>query len=187
MSLATSSSGVTRALCTAVIGSMVSGTRFVPHSHSRSSEYSRKASAEIRAALRTEDATGRPANTTKYIRKIGDLSANTPDCATAYPPMIAVTAVTSTIGFTAESQLGSSGRLYQIQYWATVHNKVGSSTDTLAMLSGWDRCGAYIKAAAVSRKTTAARNPLRIRSARSRLRRRLCGGANAEVANSCIK
>src|SRR6185369_9193144 len=101
--------------------------------------------------------------------------------------MIAVTAVTSTIGFTAESQCGSSGRLYQIRYWPTVHRSVGPSTRTLAVFRELDRWGAYIRAAAVSRKTTAARRPFRIRSARSRLRRRLWGGANDEVANNCIK
>src|SRR5438876_4223009 len=100
--------------------------------------------------------------------------------------MIAVTAVTSTIGFTADSQPGSSGRRYQDRYCPTVHSIVGASTRTLAMLRAGDRWGAYINAAAVSRKTTAARRPFRIRSARSRLSRRLWGGANDGVANNCI-
>src|SRR6185295_8224044 len=100
--------------------------------------------------------------------------------------MIAVTAVTYTIGFTADSQSGSSGRLYQIRYCATVQSSVGPRTRMLAKLSADDRWGAYISAAAVSRKTTAARSAFRIRSARSRLRRRLCGGAKDDVANNCI-
>ena len=100
--------------------------------------------------------------------------------------MMAVTAVTSTTGLTADSQFGSSVRRYQIRYCATVHSSVGASTSTFAVLSARERCGAYMSAAAVSRKTTAALSPLRILSARSRLMRRLSGGANAEVANSCI-
>src|ERR1700694_3787914 len=94
----------------------------------RSPRYSANARTEMNAAFRTDEATGRPANTTKYMRKMGDRSASTPDCATAYPPMIAVTAVTSTIGFTADSQLGSSGRLYQIRYCAIVQASVGQRT-----------------------------------------------------------
>src|SRR3982751_1231018 len=100
--------------------------------------------------------------------------------------MMAVTAVTSTTGFTAESQSGSSGRLYQIRYCATVHTSIGARTSTLAVFSARERWGAYISADAVSRKTTAALRPLRIRSALSRRRRRLWGGANEEVANNCI-
>src|SRR6478609_3419029 len=101
--------------------------------------------------------------------------------------MMAVTAVTSTIGFTDDSHAGSSDRRYQIRYCATVHSRVGARTRTLAVLSACERWGAYISAAAVSRKTTAARRPFRIRSARSRLRRRLGGGAKDDVANNCIK
>src|SRR2546423_7296866 len=95
--------------------------------------------------------------------------------------MIAVTAVTSTIGLIADSQLGSSGRLYQIRYCATVQASIGPSTSTLAVFSAGDRCGAYMRADAVRRKTTAALNPLSMRSALSRLRRRLGGGANEEA------
>src|SRR6266550_3043241 len=160
--------------------------RSVPHSQARRTAYSTNASAEMKAALRIDDATGRPASTTKYIRKIGDLNASTPDCATAYPPMIAVTAVTSTTGFTADSQAGSSGRRYQIKYWATVQRSVGARTRTFAVLSALERCGAYTSAAAVNRNTTTALSPLSIRSALSRLRRRLVGGAKDEVANNCI-
>src|ERR1700694_5532059 len=152
----------------------------------RSPRYSANARTEMNAAFRTDEATGRPASTTKYMRKIGDLSASTPDCATAYPPMIAVTAVTSTIGFTADSQLGSSERLYQIRYCATVQASMGPSTSTFAVLSAGDRWGAYMSADAVRRKTTAALRPLSIRSALSRLTRRLGGGANEDVANNCI-
>src|SRR2546423_1959805 len=100
--------------------------------------------------------------------------------------MIAVTAVTSTIGLIADSQLGSSGRLYQIRYCATVQASIGPSTSTLAVFSAGDRCGAYMRAEAVRRKTTAALNPLSMRSALSRLRRRLGGGANEEAENNCI-
>jgi hypothetical protein len=140
----------------------------------------------MNAAFLTDDATGLPARTTKYMRKIGDRSASTPDCATAYPPMMAVTAVTSTIGFTADSQFGSSGRLYQIRYCATVHASMGPSTSTFAVLSAGERCGAYMSADAVRRNTTVALRPLSIRSALSRLTRRLGGGANEDVANNCI-
>ena len=100
--------------------------------------------------------------------------------------MMAVTAVTSTIGLIADNQSGSSGRRYQIRYCATVHARVGPRISTFAMLRARDRCGAYISADAVNRKTTAARRPLRILSARSRLRRRLAGGAKSAVANNCI-
>src|SRR6476661_4524092 len=101
--------------------------------------------------------------------------------------MIAVTAVTSTMGFTADSQPGSSSGRYQIRYCATVHNSVGPRTRTFAVLRVAERCGAYMSAAAVSRKTTAARSPFRILSARSRLRRRLGGGAKDDaVEKICI-
>src|SRR3954468_12741237 len=100
--------------------------------------------------------------------------------------MIADTAVTSTIGFTDDNQSGSSVRRYQIKYCATVHTSVGPSTSTFAVLSSRDRCGAYMSADAVSKKTTAARSPLSMRSALSRLRRRLGGGAKEDVAKSCI-
>src|ERR1700676_1112712 len=123
-SLAASSSGVTRASWTASIGLMTSGTRLAAQSQNSSAAYSSQASAEMDAAFRTEEATGLPARTTKYMRKMGDRSASTPDCATAYPPMMAVTAVTSTIGLTAESQLGSSVRRYQIRYCATVQASI---------------------------------------------------------------
>ena len=83
ISFAASSRGVTLAVRTASIGLITSGTRWVDHSQTRRIEYSRTANTEISAALRTEDATGRPASTTKYIRKIGERSASTPDCATA--------------------------------------------------------------------------------------------------------
>src|SRR5687768_4973928 len=100
--------------------------------------------------------------------------------------MIADTAVTSTIGLTADSQLGSSGLRYQATYCPTVHNSVGPSTKTFTMLSARGRCGAYISAAAASRNTTAARTPLRILSARSRRKRRLGGGAEVGGVNSGI-
>src|SRR5688500_10799461 len=100
--------------------------------------------------------------------------------------MMAVTAVTSTMGFTAESQLGSSACLYQIRYCATVQKSVGPSTDMLTRLSAGGRCGAYMRAAAASRKTTAARTPFRIRSARSRRKRRLGGVVVEEGGNSGI-
>src|SRR4030088_1028642 len=155
-SLAASSRGVTRASWTASMGFITSGTRLVVHSQNSSAAYSNQDSAEMNAAFLTDDATGLPARTTKYMRKMGERSARTPDCASAYPPMMAVTAVTSTIGFTAESQLGSSGRRYQIRYCATVQASIGPSTTTFAMFSAADRCGAYIRADAVRRKTTAA-------------------------------
>jgi len=69
---------------------------------------------------------------------MGDRSASTPDCATAYPPMMAVTALTSTIGFIADSQSGSSGRRYQIRYCATVQASVGPSTSTFAVFRAVD-------------------------------------------------
>src|SRR6266513_5958204 len=100
--------------------------------------------------------------------------------------MIAVTADTSTIGLTTDNQPGSSGRRYHIRYCATVHASVGPSTRTFAMLRSRERCGAYISADAVRRKTTAARTPLSILSARSRRRRRLGGGAKEALANNCI-
>src|SRR6266550_6478460 len=187
ISFATSSSGVMRASWTTSIGLITRGTRFVDQSHVRRPRYSANARTEMKAAFRTEEATGRPASTTKYMRKIGDLSASTPDCATAYPPMMAVTAVTSTLGFTDDSHAGSSDWRYHMRYCATVQRSTGHSTSTLAVLSARERCGAYMSAAAVSRNTTAARRPLSIRSARSRLRRRLSGGANEEMANNCIK
>src|ERR1700675_2889494 len=134
-SLAASSRGVIRASWTASIGLMTSGTLFLAHSQNSNAPYSNQESAEMKAAFLTEDATGLPARTTKYMRKMGDRSASTPDCATAYPPMIAVTAVTSTIGFTEDSQPGSSGRLYQIRYCATVQASIGPSTNTFAVFS----------------------------------------------------
>ena len=83
ISFAASSRGVTRAVSTASIGLITSGTRCVDQSQTSRIEYSRTARTEMNAAFRTDDATGRPASTTKYIRKIGDRTASTPDCATA--------------------------------------------------------------------------------------------------------
>src|SRR5712671_4405041 len=100
--------------------------------------------------------------------------------------MMAVTAVTSTMGLTADSQWGSSGRRYQIRYCATVQASTGPNSSTFAWLRAGDRCGAYMSADAVSRNTTAPLRPFSIRSALSRLRRRLGGGANEELAKNCI-
>jgi hypothetical protein len=63
---------------------------------------------------------------------------------------------------------------------------MGPSTNTFAVLSAGERCGAYMSADAVRRNTTVALKPLSIRSALSRLTRRLGGGANEDVANNCI-
>src|SRR5687768_15568278 len=140
--LAASSSGLTREAKMASIGFITGAIRFVANSQTTRVVYSTTARIPTIPARRTDDATGRAARTTKYMRKIGDLSASTPDSAIAYAPMIAVTAVTSMTAFASESQSGRAGLLYHRMYWPTVHRSVGMRSSTFVRLSSGERLGA---------------------------------------------
>ena len=57
--------------------------RWVTKSHATREVYSRTARIATTPARHTDEATGRAARTTKYIRKMGDLRASTPESVTA--------------------------------------------------------------------------------------------------------